>query len=121
MKLIEKVNSKVKSLTEEIRGFFNKRTSSKDTTQEANTERRSLAIENGEAAKRLLGNKDFALLFNLYRFDMLTQLEDSTDDNTRIRNAHYVAGVRDFVGFIEKTEYFGKAALKNVPKNNEMG
>jgi hypothetical protein len=52
---------------------------------------------------------------------MLTQLEDSTDDNTRIRNAHYVAGVRDFVGFIEKTEYFGKAALKNVPKNNEMG
>jgi hypothetical protein len=119
--LIEKVNSKVKSLTEEIRGFFNKRTSSKDTTQEANTERRSLAIENGEAAKRLLGNKDFALLFNLYRFDMLTQLEDSTDDNTRIRNAHYVAGVRDFVGFIEKTEYFGKAALKNVPKNNEMG
>ena len=111
----------MKSLTEEIRGFFNKRTSSKDTTQEANTERRSLAIENGEAAKRLLGNKDFALLFNLYRFDMLTQLEDSTDDNTRIRNAHYVAGVRDFVGFIEKTEYFGKAALKNVPKNNEMG
>ena len=119
--MIEKVNSKVKSLTEEIRGFFNKRTSSKDTTQEANTERRSLAIENGEAAKRLLGNKDFALLFNLYRFDMLTQLEDSTDDNTRIRNAHYVAGVRDFVGFIEKTEYFGNAALKNVPKNNEMG
>ena len=68
-----------------------------------------------------MANKDFALLFNLYRFDMLTQLEDSTDDNTRIRNAHYVAGVRDFVGFIEKTEYFGKAALKNVPKNNEMG
>ena len=110
-----------KALVKEIRAFFNKRTSSKDTTQEANTERRSLAIENGEAAKRLLGNKDFALLFNLYRFDMLTQLEDSTDDNTRIRNAHYVAGVRDFVGFIEKTEYFGKAALKNVPKNNEMG
>ena len=110
-----------KALVKEIRAFFNKRTSSKDTSQEANTERRSLAIENGEAAKRLLGNKDFALLFNLYRFDMLTQLEDSTDDNTRIRNAHYVAGVRDFVGFIEKTEYFGKAALKNVPKNNEMG
>lgn len=110
-----------KALVKEIRAFFNKRTSSKDTTQEANTERRSLAIENGEAAKRLLGNKDFALLFNLYRFDMLTQLEDSADDNTRIRNAHYVAGVRDFVGFIEKTEYFGKAALKNVPKNNEMG
>jgi hypothetical protein len=113
------VNSK--SLINEIRGFFNRRTNSKDTLQEANTERRSLAIENGEAAKRLLANKDFALLFNLYRFDMLTQLEDSTDDNTRIRNAHYVAGVRDFVGFIEKTEYFGKVALKNVPKNNEMG
>ena len=112
MKLIEKVNSKVKSLTEEIRGFFNKRTSSKDTTQEANTERRSLAIENGEAAKRLLGNKDFALLFNLYRFDMLTQLEDSTDDNTRIRNAHYVAGVRDFVGFIEKTEYLDRKSTR---------
>jgi hypothetical protein len=111
----------MKSLVNEIREFFNRRTTSTDTTKEANTERRSLAIENGESAKRLLGNKDFALLFNLYRFDMLSQLEDSTDDATRIRNAHYVAGVRDFVGFIEKTEYFGKAALKNVPKNNEMG
>jgi hypothetical protein len=112
---------KSKALIENIRGFFNRRITSVDTTKEANTERRSLAIENGEAAKRLLKNNDFALLFNLYRFDMLTQLEDSTDDNTRIRNAHYVAGVRDFVGFIEKTEYFGKVALKNVPKNNEMG
>ena len=111
----------MKSLVNEIREFFNRRTTSTDTTKEANTERRSLAIENGESAKRLLGNKDFALLFNLYRFDMLSQLVDSTDDATGIRNAHYVAGVRDFVGFIEKTEYFGKAALKNVPKNNEMG
>lgn len=111
----------MKSMVDGIRGFFNRRTSSKDTDKEANTERRSLAIENGEAAKRLLTNTDFALLFNLYRFDMLTQLEDSTEDAERIRNAHYVAGVRDFVGFIEKTEYFGKVALKNVPKNNEMG
>lgn len=111
----------MKSMVDGIRGFFNRRTSSKDTDKEANTERRSLAIENGEAAKRLLTNSDFALLFNLYRFDMLSQLEDSTDDAERIRNAHYVAGVRDFVGFIEKTEYFGKVALKNVPKNNEMG
>lgn len=115
------MESKEKSLIAEIREFFNRRTNSTDTVKEANTERRSLAIENGEAAKRLLQNKDFALLFNLYRFDMLTQLEDSSEDAERIRNAHYVAGVRDFVGFIEKTEYFGKAALKNVPKNNEMG
>ncbi len=115
------MNSKEKSLIDQIRGFFNKRTSSHDTLKEANTERRSLAIENGEAASRLLKNNDFALLFNLYRFDMLSQLEDSTEDAERIRNAHYVAGVRDFVGFIEKTEYFGKVALKNVPKNNEMG
>ena len=75
-----------KALVNEIRSFFNKRTASADTTKEANTERRSLAIENGESAKRLLANKDFALLFNLYRFDMLTQLEDSTDD--KIGRAH---------------------------------
>lgn len=111
----------MQSLLDDIREFFNRRTNSTDTTKEANTERRSLAIENAEAAKRLLLNKDFALLFNLYRFDMLNQLEDSTEDAERIRNAHYVAGVRDFVAFIEKTEYFGKVAQKNVPKNNEMG
>lgn len=87
------MESKEKSLIAEIREFFNRRTNSTDTVKEANTERRSLAIENGEAAKRLLQNKDFALLFNLYRFDMLTQLEDSSEDAERIRNAHYVAGV----------------------------
>ena len=119
MKLIEKVNSKVKSLIQEIRGFFNKRTNSKDTTQEANTERRSLAIENGEAAKRLMANKDFALLFNLYRFDMLTQLEDSTDDQQRISNAHYVAGVRDFINYIEKLQYLGKIAQKRSEETEQ--
>jgi hypothetical protein len=45
---------------------------------------------------------------------MLERLEDSTTDLERIENAHYVAGVRDFIGFIEKTEYLAKMALKRT-------
>ena len=111
----------MKSLVKNVREYFNRRTRAVDSAKEAVLERKTLAIENGEVAARLLRNQDFALMFNLYRFNMLEQLEDSDDDQKRISNAHYVAGVRDFVGFIEKTEYFGKVALKNVPKNNEMG
>ena len=111
----------MKSLVKEIRDFFNKRTRATDSSKEAALERKTLAIENGEAAARLMKNQDFALMFNLYRFNMLEQLEDSKTDEERISNAHYVAGVRDFVSFVEKTEYIGKLAQKNVQQTNEMG
>jgi hypothetical protein len=41
-------------------------------------------------------------------------LEESRDDVNRIDNAQRVAGVRDFIEFIERTEYLGKVANKNV-------
>ncbi len=102
----------MKSLVKNIRGFFNKRSRAIDTQKGASVERKTLAIENGEAASRLMKNNDFALMFNLYRFNMLDRLEDSTNDLERISNAHFVAGVRDFIDYIEKMELLGKMALK---------
>jgi adenine-specific DNA glycosylase len=103
----------MKSLVLNIRNYFNKRTRAVDAHKEADATRKTLVIENGESAMRLMKNEDFALLFNLYRFNMLERLEDSRADLERIENAHYVAGVRDFIGFIEKTEYLGKVAKKS--------
>ena len=97
-----------------IRQFFNRRTRAEDSSKEAKLERRTLAIENGEAAKRLMENPDFALMFNLYRFDMLNHLEDSKTDEERISNAYMVAGVRDFVSFVEKLKYLGRVAQKSA-------
>jgi len=109
----------MKSLVKEIRGYFNRRTRAIDSAKEASIERKTLAIENGESASRLLRNQDFALMFNLYRFNMLELLEDSKDDQERISNAHYVAGVRDFINFVEKLEYLGKSAQKRSEKQDE--
>ncbi len=104
----------MKSLVLNIRDYFNRRTKIVDTYKEANVNRKALVIENGECAKRLLKNDDFALLFNLYRFYLLELLEESKEDAERINNAQRVAGVRDFIEFIERTEYLGKVANKNV-------
>jgi hypothetical protein len=104
----------MKSLVLNIRDFFNRRTKIVDTYKEANVNRKALVIENAECAKRLLKNDDFALLFNLYRFYLLELLEESKEDAERINNAQRVAGVRDFIEFIERTEYLGKVANKNV-------
>ena len=102
----------MKSLVLNIRSYFNKRTKLIDTRKEADVTRKTLVIENGEKAGRLMANEDFALMFNLYRFNMLERLEDSKDDSDRISNAHYVAGVRDFIYFVEQQEYLGKVAIK---------
>lgn len=102
------------SILNNIRGYFNRRSSARDTEKGASSERRILAIENGECASRLLRNEDFALMFNLYRFDLLGALEDSKEDSERISNAYMVAGVRDFLTFVEKMEYLGKVAQKRV-------
>lgn len=101
-------------LLNRIREYFNRRTKANDSDKEAKLERRTLAIENGESASRLLRNDDFALMFNLYRFDLLNALEDSDDDSKRISNAYMVAGVRDFVSFVEKLEYLGRVAQKRA-------
>lgn len=106
----------MKSLVKNIREYFNKRTKAIDSHKEASLEKRTLVIENGESAKRLLSNNDFALMFNLYRFQMLERLEECKVDAERIENATYVAGVRDFIDFIEKQEYLAKLVLKNLTK-----
>jgi hypothetical protein len=49
---------------------------------------------------------------------MLERLEDAKDDSERIGNAYYVAGVRDFISFIEKNEYLAKKLGKS--QLNEM-
>ena len=104
----------MKSMVENIRAYFNRRTRATDSYKEANVARKTLVIENGECASRLLRNEDFALLFNLYRFQVMERLEDSRDDAERLSNAYYVAGARDFIDFIEKQEYLAKVALKRA-------
>jgi hypothetical protein len=98
----------MKSMVENIRAYFNRRTRATDSYKEANVARKTLVIENGECASRLLRNEDFALLFNLYRFQVMERLEDSRDDAERLSNAYYVAGARDLIDFIEKQEYLAK-------------
>jgi hypothetical protein len=104
----------MKSLVKNIREYFNKRTKATDAYKEANAEKRTLVIQNGDAASRLMLNLDFALMFNLYRFDLLNRLEESKEDSERIGNAYYVAGVRDFIDFIEKSEYLARVANKKA-------
>ena len=111
----------MKSLVKGIREAFNKRTRTEHTYKEASHEQRTLVLQNGESASRLLLNADFALMFNLYRFYLLERLEDNTTDADRISNAHFVAGVRDFIGFVEKQEYLGKLALKRADINEKKG
>jgi len=108
----------MKSLVKDIRDFFNRRTRAVDANKEAHVNRQTLVLQNGECASRLLKNEDFALMFNLYRFHMLEALEDSKEDSERIGNAYYVAGVRDFITFIEKHEYLAKKLSKS--QLNEM-
>jgi hypothetical protein len=106
----------MKSMLLNIRAYFNKRTRATDSNKEANVARKTLVIENGECASRLLRNEDFALLFNLYRFQILERLEDARTDDDRQSNAYYVAGARDFIDFIEKQEYLAKRA--NLDQNS---
>jgi hypothetical protein len=103
-----------KSLVKNIREYFNRRTKATDAYKEANVEKRTLVIQNGEVASRLMLNTDFALMFNLYRFNMLERLEEASSDEERIGNAYYVAGVRDFIDFVEKTEYLARVANKKA-------
>jgi cell division FtsZ-interacting protein ZapD len=60
-------------------------------------------------------------MFNLYRFNLLERLEDTTTDADRISNAHFVAGVRDFIAFVEKQELLGKLALRRAETQDKKG
>lgn len=111
----------MKSLVNGIREAFNRRTKVEHTYKEANNEQRTTVLQNGECASRLLLNQDFALMFNLYRFNLLERLEDVTTDADRISNAHFVAGVRDFIAFVEKQEYLGKLALRRAETQDKKG
>ena len=65
----------MKSLVLNIRNYFNRRTRIADANKDADVTRKTLVIENGESASRLMKNEDFALMFNLYRFDLLSRME----------------------------------------------
>ena len=64
----------MKTLIGNITDFFNRRTRVDDTDAKANASRRTLVVENAQAAKRLLSNNDLALMFNLYRFYIMDSL-----------------------------------------------
>lgn len=107
----------MKSLLDNITGYFNQRTKPRDIRSEK-VETQSKFIENGEVARRLLSNQDFALMFNLYRFSLLERLEDDKTDLDRVRDSHYVAGIRDFIEFIEQTLYLSKAVSAELDKKS---
>ena len=107
----------MKSLLGNITGHFNQRTKNRELKSK-NIEVQSKFLDNGETARKLLANQDFALLFNLYRFSLLERLEDSATDEERVKNAHYVAGVRDFIDFVEQTVYLSNAMQAEIDKSN---
>ena len=107
----------MKSLLDNITVYFNQRTKPRDIRSEK-VETQSKFIENGDVARRLLSNQDFALMFNLYRFSLLERLEDDKTDLDRVRDSHYVAGVRDFIEFIEQTLYLSKAVESELDKKS---
>jgi hypothetical protein len=95
----------MKSLIGNITEFFNRRTRVDDTEAKASSTRRMLVVDNAQAAKRLLSNNDLALMFNLYRFYIMDRIEDCKSDEDRINYSHSLIGIRDFVTFIERTEF----------------
>ena len=107
----------MKSLLDNITGYFNQRTKPRDIRSDK-VETQSKFIENGDVARRLLSNQDFALMFNLYRFSLLERLEDDKTDLDRVRDSHYVAGIRDFIEFIEQTLYLSKAVSAELDKKS---
>lgn len=107
----------MKSLLGNITEYFNRRTKHKDLKSDQ-VEKQVRFIENGEIASRLLKNTDFALMFNLYRFNLMERMEDAKTDLDRIRDAHYISGARDFIDFIELTVYLSVNAQANIDKKN---
>jgi len=110
----------MKSLVLNIRDYFNRRTRAADIDTRASQTRHQLIIDNAACAARLLKNEDFALLFNLYRFSVLSQLEDVKTDAERIELSYYIAGVRDFVVFTEKTEHLSNVLNEKLKAKEKV-
>jgi hypothetical protein len=108
----------MKSLIGNITDYFNRRTRVEDANPQATQTRRNLVLENAESAKRLLANNDLALLFNLYRFYIMDRIEDCKTNQERIDFSHNLIGIRDFITFIERTEFM--AHLLDVKLEREM-
>ena len=110
----------MKSLVLNIRDYFNRRTRAGDIDTRAAQARQQLIIDNASCAARLMKNEDFALLFNLYRFSVMSQLEDVKTDAERIELSYYIAGVRDFVAFIEKTEHLSNVLNEKLKAKEKV-
>jgi len=108
----------MKTLIGNITDYFNRRTRVEDTNSEAPSHRRVLVAENAQSAKRLLANNDLALLFNLYRFYLMDRIEDCKTDKEKIDYSHNLIGIRDFITFIERTEFMER--LSDVKLEREL-
>jgi len=106
----------MKSLLGNITEYFNRRTKHKDLKSDQ-VEKQVKFLENGEIASRLLKNTDFALMFNLYRFNLMERIEDAKTDDERTTNSHYISGARDMIDFIELTVFLSKGVQSKIEKN----
>ena len=108
----------MKTLISNITDFFNRRTRIEDTESNAPSHKKIIVAENAQAAKRLLANNDLALLFNLYRFYVMDRIEDCKTDQEKIDYSHNLIGIRDFITFIERTEFMER--LSDVKTEREV-
>ena len=108
----------MKTLISNITDFFNRRTRIEDTESNAPYHKKIIVAENAQAAKRLLANNDLALLFNLYRFYVMDRIEDCKTDQEKIDYSHNLIGIRDFITFIERTEFMER--LSDVKTEREV-
>jgi len=105
-------------LISNITDFFNRRTRIEDTESNAPSHKKIIVAENAQAAKRLLASNDLALLFNLYRFYVMDRIEDCKTDQEKIDYSHNLIGIRDFITFIERTEFMER--LSDVKTEREL-
>jgi mannitol/fructose-specific phosphotransferase system IIA component (Ntr-type) len=108
----------MKTLISNITDFFNRRTRIEDTESNAPSHKKIIVAENAQAAKRLLASNDLALLFNLYRFYVMDRIEDCKTDQEKIDYSHNLIGIRDFITFIERTEFMER--LSDVKTEREV-
>jgi len=108
----------MKTLISNITDFFNRRTRIEDTESNAPSHKKIIVAENAQAAKRLLASNDLALLFNLYRFYVMDRIEDCKTDQEKIDYSHNLIGIRDFITFIERTEFMER--LSDVKTEREL-
>lgn len=92
-------------------------------------EQRQRVKREGEKAKQLLSNPDFAQFVYQAKFELTDQLIDiqgygPEQESRRLAIAHQVAGIQSLVDTIKKTAYWGNRAVSlearlNKETNNE--